>query len=217
MRRCVLAIAGLAEAGVFAVPGFGGGQVSTEDSVGGSSHIGRLISLRRWLLVAGMLVAALSVPSAAEAAPEPAQDSAVGSGSTAFFTSFDFSVTSGPFGESPTGHIAVEVAGFGQFESSSITCMSVSGNAATIGGTLRPNTAGYVAVLATAVDNDATNSGPDAFSASPVNSAPTVCPAPTPFSGPFAAGDIVVRDAGLRRGLGCGDNNNTHLESSECK
>ncbi len=148
------------------------------------------------------------------------EDSVSGSGDFGFFTDLDLDVSSGPLGEDPEGHLAVTVGAFGtiRFETSSITCLSVSGSAATIGGTLEPNTAGFVAVLASVSDNDLTNLRPDGFTASPVPTAPTECPTPAPFSFEGATGDIVVRDAGLRRGLGCGDPNHPHIEDPEfCK
>ena len=56
----------------------------------------------------GRAVAALAVTllaaSATANAQAPSQDSVVASGATQLFSSIDFSVTSGPNGENPTGH-----------------------------------------------------------------------------------------------------------------
>ena len=144
------------------------------------------------------------------------EDSVTGSGDFGLFTDLSLSVRSGPFGENPTGSIAVTVTFFGtRFETASISCLAVSGTAATIGGTLKPNSAGFSAVLAQVTDNGA--SAPDSYSASPLGSAPTTCPPPIPFVGFGTTGDIVVLDAGRRRGLGCGDPNHTHSEAVDCK
>ena len=172
--------------------------------------------MKKGLLTAFVAVASLAVLPGVAAGQERGQDRVVGSGSTGFFTSFDLSATSGPFGESPTGHIAVDATGFGHFESSSITCMSVSGKAATIAGILEPNTFGFVGIVATVVDNGPAGSGGDSFTASPTIDAPT-CPTPIPSTtGNLLSGDVVVVDAARRRGLGCGDLNHTHAEGASC-
>src|SRR4051794_23396723 len=118
--------------------------------------------MRRWLFVSGLcLLAALIAPSAAGA---KSVDFVVGSGSTVFFSSFETNLTSGPSGENPTGHVVAD--GFGEhFESSSITCLSVSGNTATYVDTLKPNIFGFTYGKATAVDNGPANSGLDTLAA----------------------------------------------------
>jgi hypothetical protein len=195
MERLWHAAARLAGAARFSIPSLGRG---------------------RWLLISGVLVVALASPDGAHAAKAPAGDSAIGNGNAGFFT-FDFAVTSGPLGESPAGHLAVEAQGFGAFETDTITCMSVSGNAATIGGTLQPNSFGFAAVIATVVDNGPAGSGLDYFNATPVAAAPTTCPAPFASSfGNVVTGDVAVVDAARRRGLGCGDPNHVHAEGAGC-
>jgi hypothetical protein len=172
--------------------------------------------LPRWIVAVGVLAVALASPSGALAAPA-AQDSVAGTGSTDFFTGIDFSVTSGPFGENPTGHLSFTTAVFGSFEADTITCLEVDGKAATIGATLKPNAAGFTALVVTVTDNGPAGSGLDAFSASPSSSAPTTCPFPIASPvGNLPTGDIVVVDAARRRGLGCGDANHTHTEASGC-
>lgn len=170
----------------------------------------------RWVVAGGMLVVALASPGGAIAAP-PAQDSAVGTGSTDFFTDIDFSVASGPFGENPTGHLSFTAVGFGTFEVDDITCLLANGKSATIGGTLEPNPLGFTAIVATVTDNGPAGSGLDSFTATPVGGAPTTCPPPIPSgAGNLVTGDIVIVDAARRRGLGCGDANHTHIEASGC-
>ena len=120
-------------------------------------------SVRRWSLVAGIgLVAALATPGAAGATSSPSpsfQDSAVGSGSTPVFSSFNFNVTSGASGENPSGFTTTD--GFGQhFEGTSITCLSVTGNTATFVAPLAPNVFGFTYGKVTAVDD-----GPAGFAA----------------------------------------------------
>src|SRR5215212_2103229 len=170
---------------------------------------------RSWLLAVGALAVALAASSEASAT-QPAQDSAVGSGSTDFFTDIDLSVTAGPFGESPSGHLSFNTAAFGSFTVDQITCMATTGNSATIGGTLEPNSLGFTAIVATVTDNGPADSGLDSFTATPVGSA-TSCPTPISSSvGNLITGDIVVVDAARRRGLGCGDAGHTHTEAADC-
>lgn len=143
-------------------------------------------------------------------------DTVTGEGDFGLFTGLNLDVQSGPSGENPTGSLAVTVDLFGtRFESDSITCLAVNGTAATIGGTLKPNSVGYTAFVASVTDNGGL--APDGYSASPATSAPTICPPPAPFSIFGATGDIVVLDAGLRRGLGCGDPNHPHRDAADCK
>ena len=143
------------------------------------------------------------------------QDSVVGSGDFgSFFMDLDLNVTSGPQGQSPTGHISGIALGVA-VESSSITCLSVAGKVATIGGALEPNSGGFTAFVANVADFGPTGSGQDLFFALPQEAAPTTCPPPTPILNP-GTGDIVVRDAGHKRGLGCGDPNHTHGAGTEC-
>lgn len=86
-------------------------------------------------LVAGMM-AVLAVPSASGAAPE--QDSVVG-----FLTesnppfSVRVDVRGGPSGEAPSGTFTFDFFTFSQserFQSTSITCLAVSGSVAVVGG-----------------------------------------------------------------------------------
>jgi hypothetical protein len=129
------------------------------------------------------------------------QDSVTGRGdfTNSGFTNLALDIRSGPNGEQPTGSLAVTVAilGGARLEAASITCLAVRGGAATIGGTVKPNTVGITAAVVQVSDNEAFGV-PDGFSAAPVTSAPTTCPPPTPFTTSGATGDIVVRDAGFK-------------------
>jgi hypothetical protein len=154
--------------------------------------------MRAGRIIAGLgLLAALAVPAAAGAAPKPSpsfQDSAIGSGSTSFFTKFDFNVTGGPSGENPTGVATSD--GFGaHFEGSSIACLAVNGNTATFAGSLKPNVFGFTDFRVTVVDNGPANSGLDTDAAN-AYFAPVGCSAPeTSFLGTLTSGDIVVTDS----------------------
>jgi hypothetical protein len=149
-------------------------------------------------IIAGFgLLAALAVPAAAGAAPRPSpsfKDSAVGNGSTSFFTNFDFNVTSGPSGENPVGFTTSD--GFGEhFEASSIACLAVNGNTATFAGSLKPNRFGFTHFRVTVVDNGPANSGLDTDAAN-AYFAPVGCSAPeTSFLGTLTSGDVVVVDS----------------------
>jgi hypothetical protein len=149
-------------------------------------------------LIAGLgLAAALALPSAAGAAPplSPSfQDSAVGSGSTSFFSGFNFNLTSGASGENASGVTTTD--GFGEhFEGSSITCLSVSGDTATFAGGLNPNAFGFTHFRVTVVDNGPGNSGLDSYAANGYFG-PVDCSAPeTSFSATLTSGDIVVVDS----------------------
>jgi hypothetical protein len=146
-----------------------------------------------FVLVIGVLVA-VSAPGIASAKKASATDFAVGTGSTPTFQNFDFSVSSGPLGENPTGHSAVDVPAFPEhFESSSITCVSITGNTATFGGTLEPNNQGFTGFLTTVVDNGPANSGLDTYGAQPAAGGPTVC-TPVAAQQPVTNGDVVVSD-----------------------
>lgn len=154
-------------------------------------------SARRWSLLACLgLIAVLSAPSVAGAAqPTPSfQDSAVGSGSTGFFTDFNFNVTSGPSGENPAGFTTTDAVGE-HFVASSITCLSVNGHTATFAGALEPNSFGFTHFRVTVVDNGAAGSGLDTYAAEGLF-APVDCSTPTAsFQGTLTSGDIVVVDS----------------------
>jgi hypothetical protein len=154
--------------------------------------------MRASLFIAGIgLLAALGLPGAAGAVPTPPptfQDSAVGNGSSAAFTHFEFSLTSGPSGENAAGFAMAD--GFGaHFEASSIECLSVDGNTATFAGGLEPNPFGFTHFRTTVVDNGPADSGLDTYAANGYL-IPVGCSAPeTAFFGPVTSGDVVVVDS----------------------
>ena len=120
------------------------------------------------LVVVGSARALPGVSSAAQVSP-PTQDSVIvtGGGSApvptlGVLTDIDVNVTSGPSGENPTGHLAARL-GIELLESSSITCFSVNGNTAVVGGDLKPNQAGFTNFTADLVDNGPADSGLDFF------------------------------------------------------
>jgi hypothetical protein len=82
------------------------------------------------------------------------RDSVVVTGSESIFSNIDIDVSSGPSGENPTGHATVGITGIAEsLKASSITCLSVNGNTATIAGSLEPNGLGYPGFRVTVQDN----------------------------------------------------------------
>ena len=145
------------------------------------------------------LAIAVGVAPGGAAAQVPRQDSAGGIGGTNSYTSFDFDVTSGPLGENPTGSFVLDIPGFlFRAESTSITCLTVSGNMATFAGTeIVSGPAFFTHFKVTAVDNGPPGSGLDTFATNGYFSAQD-CATPEPgFFGtqPLIMGDIVVVDA----------------------
>jgi hypothetical protein len=151
-------------------------------------------------MLLGVLAAAagacLALPGVA-GAQAPAQDSVVGTGAIADGSSLVANVTSGPSGENPTGTVSFSTAGF-SFQSTSVACLSVTGNSATFVISLAPNGLGIPGARFTVVDNSSTGS-PDTITVSPRDPFATPCtPEPgIPGGGPqeLTAGDIVVIDA----------------------
>jgi hypothetical protein len=151
----------------------------------------RVIRLR---LVAALLAAAAMLAAPAITSAQVPRDSVVASGDAGSYTNIDTNVTSGPSGENPTGHVAVTAVGE-RFESASITCLSISGNTAVVGGSLQPNSFGLAGFVETLMDGGPANSGLDTFTATGTSTAPVLCPPPIPFGNTLTTGDIVVVDA----------------------
>src|SRR4051794_19398240 len=91
--------------------------------------------MRRGMLFAAVVVgvgAVLALPGFA-AAQAPTQDSVVASGTptAGAYTVFTIDATSGPSGENPTGQVSFDVASAFTV-SGPVTCLAVSGNAATV-------------------------------------------------------------------------------------
>jgi hypothetical protein len=145
------------------------------------------------LAIVFAVVGVLLVP-AWSGAQTPAQDSVVASGFSGIFTNIDTNVTSGPSGENPAGQAAADAVGE-RFVSASITCLSVSGNTAVVGGSLQPNSLGFAGFVQTLVDNGPASAELDEFNAVGTSDVPTVCPSPSPFIQLLFGGDIVVVDA----------------------
>jgi hypothetical protein len=146
-----------------------------------------------WVL-AGLLAATAMLAAPGIARGQVLGDSVVASGDTAAsFTNIDINVAGGPSGENPTGQSAATL-GAERFRSASITCLSVSGNTAVVGGSLQPNSVGLAGFVETLVDNGPANSGLDTFTAVGISTVPTVCPPPDPLGNPLITGDIVVVD-----------------------
>jgi hypothetical protein len=91
------------------------------------------------LSLALIALAALALSSGAPAAPEPSQDSVVGSINEGIGIGFSISadVRSGPSGEAPTGTFSYAAGSPTQstrLENATISCLAVSGNTAVLGG-----------------------------------------------------------------------------------
>jgi hypothetical protein len=174
---------------------------------------------RTALSVAAIALAALALPSAAPAAPEPSQDSVVGSISEGFVIAFSISadVRSGPSGEAPSGTFAHSTGSATQsttLQDARIFCLAVSGNTAVIGGfgvlrSIGPGPTGFVvtttptAFIAIITDNGTTQ---PPVPGQPVPRSPDVvrlaflqtpdCAAPPATTSSFEGqGDFVVIDA----------------------
>ena len=158
----------------------------------------------RYLLAAITLALATIVISPNLAAAQVAGvDSAVGHGTNEFGT-FDFSITSGPSGETPSGSATFTVIPFGvTLTATEVTCLSVSGNTATFVDRLAPNSQSFDYGKSTFVDNGL---GGDLNAGAVYILGPLADPpACTPITGPegFASftlrpiltGDVVIHDA----------------------
>ena len=140
---------------------------------------------RRWFFPALAAGAAL-VLAAPAGAQIPTQDSLTGSGPL-----FSVAITSGPSGENPTGSFTADAFGT-HFQTTSISCLAVSGNVATFAAPVEPNAIGVTFIKLTFVDN---GSGPfiDTLANTGTTSPPD-CVSPIPGGAPIA-GDVVVVDA----------------------
>jgi hypothetical protein len=147
--------------------------------------------------VAALAAIALSAPPAQ--AQTTGQDSAIGEGSSGddIFPAFNFSATSGPNGENPAGSVSVDLLG-GIHATGPVTCLSVSGNQATIGFTYR-DFATILQVVLHVEDLGSAGSGLDIIDLhafEPSQRSPTDCsPIPATLQRPVKSGDIRVRDA----------------------
>ena len=151
---------------------------------------------RRLFLLCAVGVSLLG--PATSGAQIPTQDSATGHGNTLSFKEIQFTFTSGPSGESPTGSSSLVFVGPGvqaPFTASAPTCVRVEGNTATAAGPLDPNVLGYPYGKLTVVDNGPANSGLDTYA--PIGELqPFDCSSPNVVNQEnLIDGDIVVVDA----------------------
>jgi hypothetical protein len=131
----------------------------------------------------------------------PTGDSVVGSGTTApspetFTFQFDIEASSGPSGEGPSGFVQLlvtspQIPGTGVF-GGPVTCLSVSGNDATVVFTNQS----IPPLILVVEDNGPPGSDPsDTVAVEPVND-PTLCALPTVFTPlDVVEGDVTVTDA----------------------
>ena len=131
---------------------------------------------RRWFSTA-LAVGAALVLAAPAGAQIPTQDSLTGSGPL-----FTVAITSGPSGENPTGSFTADAFG-AHFQTTSISCLAVSGNVATFAAPVEPNALGVTFIKLTFVDN---GSGPfiDTL-ANTGTTSPLDCVSPIPGGAPI--------------------------------
>lgn len=149
--------------------------------------------------VAALTAVALAVAASASAAPP--RPFAVGSGKFGlvgvFEGSFNFSAHYQGNG-TISGHILVqtEVAGVGINLYADVTCLTVTGNTAVIGGIVR-NPVGLVNALVLGVGDNgepSSTTNPDQVTALPITNVPAnLCAAPVPPLAPVTQGNVVVK------------------------
>ena len=129
---------------------------------------------RSIIFVAAAVAAALASPSVS-GAQAPTGDSVVGTG-VAVSRQFIVDAHSGPSGESPSGTYMYGDGFIGL--QGPVTCLSVTGNRAVVGGQATSPFGGLIGVVAVIVDNGA--AGPDTLVMAMVPAVPLVCPAGLP-------------------------------------
>jgi hypothetical protein len=156
---------------------------------------------------AGLAVAALLAVPVSSMGQVPTGDSVAGKGQARASTgpqteeTFDFSATSGPSGQNPSGYAIIDFVVFGSAHfhvEGRVTCLSVSGNQAVVGFELDPNLSNFPAVgaIIEVTDNGPPGSNPpDVFNSGPVSD-PTSC-TPRLISPTLDVfeGDVLVVDA----------------------
>ncbi len=145
---------------------------------------------RSIIFVAAAVAAALASPSVS-GAQAPTGDSVVGTG-VAVSRQFIVDAHSGPSGESPSGTYMYGDGFIGL--QGPVTCLSVTGNRAVVGGQATSPFGGLIGVVAVIVDNGA--AGPDTLVMAMVPAVPLVCPAGLPAPpAPLTSGNFAVFDA----------------------
>jgi hypothetical protein len=148
-----------------------------------------------------VLVALTAVTIGALAAPGvsgaqlPVQDSVTGfaaAGVGRLAVDFTFDARSGPSGESPAGTVSFDafLIDLGDLE---VSCLTVSGNQASMIVLIPPIANAPAGVLISVEDND--GAAADRLAWSFLTTLPTACPAPSGAGEPIRAGDITVTDA----------------------
>lgn len=157
--------------------------------------------------LAALFVALGALLGAAAPAVAQSQDSAVGQGQARATIgaeneqTFDFSASSGPAGQNPSGYAKIDFVVFGSARfhvEGPVRCLSVAGTQAVIGFELDPDLSTFPAegAIIAVSDNGPPGSDPaDVFNSGPVSD-PSSCVLgllPPPLD--VFAGDIVVTDA----------------------
>jgi hypothetical protein len=152
--------------------------------------------MRRVAAAAAVLVAVMASPAAAQSLGGDSVSGTVTLTSTPSGTAeLVFGASSGPAGENPTGVVTAAFLDFGVFLEFQVTCMSVNGNAATVGARYFDRPLGEQLIYFQIVDG-----GPgaaDRIGSIATGSAFDCARPPLPFvaTNTIASGDLVVVDA----------------------
>jgi hypothetical protein len=149
----------------------------------------------RTIVAASIAIALAAVLAATAAAQVPTEDSVTGFASTGeghLLVDFTFDAHSGPSGENPGGTVRFDalLIDLGDLE---VSCLTVSGNRASMVLRIPPIPAAPAGILVSVEDND--GAGADGLSWDLVTLLPTDCPVPDLIAGPINGGDITVADA----------------------
>jgi hypothetical protein len=101
-------------------------------------------------------------------------------------------VHSGPSGEDPHSTVTIDSASVGVIGPIDVTCLTVSGNRASMFAAAPPNNFGVAGLVISVEDN---GPGQDAINWHVATVAPDGCPVPSEVAGATTSGDIVVTDA----------------------
>jgi hypothetical protein len=142
----------------------------------------------------GLLAALLAAPLGA-AAQVPTQDSVTGTvltGIDQFVTQFTFDAHSGPSGENAAGLVTLRLLAVPVDIPGSVTCLSVSGNRASMVFRLPPEQELHAGGVISVEDNGA---GQDRLDWNFVETLPSACPVPVAVNQPVNSGNLTITDA----------------------
>src|SRR5690349_12420023 len=151
----------------------------------------RLIATAVALIGVAFSWSAIAIAAPPPSDPSPGDSVSLTQGPATFgdgFTIDELSATSGPSGENPSGEVRFGASSFSDF--GPVTCLTVSGNVATLNFESQFIFVGQI-VTVRVVDDD-----PDTISILPLGRAATDCSSPPTINvNPLTSGDITVADA----------------------